>query len=153
MPCGGNCATCQGTATFCTSCTGGQTLTESNTCESACPPGWYDQGGGICQACDNNCQTCLTVSTNCDTCGVIDGQQTYLHSDAKCYAICPTGFYGIFSTKYICTACDASCNGCSLISTNCIQCVNSTYFKVIGSNQCTNDCGTGYYGNTANADC
>ena len=92
--CSSPCATCQTTGSTCLSCSTGSLIYNTNECIPTCPGGQYDPGSNFCQLCDSNCATCQTISTNCLTCGVSGGEQTYLHSDAKCYATCPIGFFG-----------------------------------------------------------
>ena len=153
MPCDDTCLTCKNTATYCLSCKNSNKLHyDTNSCDSNCPSGEYDAGNGLCALCDANCKTCSTAATHCDSCGIIDGIQYYKYSDNLCYSVCPNGYYGE-SDSLNCKICDSSCDGCSIIATNCIKCKDSTYFIKVGSNQCTSDCGTGYYGNTNTGKC
>lgn len=153
--CTAPCATCSGSATTCLTCSTGVLEFGTNNCPATCPSGQYDAGSSKCALCDSNCLTCSTDAVTCDTCGIEAGQQTYLHTDFKCYATCPHGNFGEVdgSGAYVCSPCDSSCDGCSITSTNCINCASSSYFRKIGSNECTNDCGTGYYGATATGLC
>ncbi len=146
VTCGGYCATCIGTATFCLTCSNSKKLAFGlNTCGDNCPDGQYDPSSGICALCSTNCATCSDFST-CLTCGLSGGALTYKYSDNRCYAICPNGYYGGTSSgQKVCISCDNSCNGCSLTATNCLACAN-TYFRQIGLNSCTQNCGNGYYG-------
>ena len=47
--------------------------------------------------------------------------------------------------------CDATCDGCSLSSTNCILCASGS-FRQIGSNAC-GSCAAGYYGDASTILC
>jgi proprotein convertase subtilisin/kexin type 5 len=153
LSCGGNCLTCQGSAGYCLTCSGGNKLVAAtHTCESGCPSGQYDMGGS-CQMCSNSCLTCSTTASSCISCGLLSGLQGYLHSDNVCYSVCPSGFYGVYTTAYVCMACAESCNGCTLSAIHCVSCKDSTYFWKIGSDECTNDCGSGYYGDTTTGSC
>lgn len=156
LSCAGNCLTCQGSPSFCLSCTPSNVLIFGlNTCSSACLQGQYQSSSGFCSLCNDNCQNCSASSTTCTSCGTLNGQQSYLHSDAKCYSVCPNGYYGAIATNsdYVCTLCDSTCDGCNLGPTNCLACKNSSLFFKIGSKVCTNDCGTGYYGSTSTGSC
>ena len=129
--CTSPCATCQGAATTCLTCSTDNLIYGTNAC-GACPGGQFDAGSNKCELCDSNCATCSALTT-CTSCGIKSGLQTYLHSNNKCYATCPSGFFGEYTTAYVCSGCDGSCVGCSISSINCILCAPSNYRK-IGSN-------------------
>jgi len=97
--CNSNCATCLGTATYCTSCTTGRLIINQNTCGS-CPNGQFNSAtANLCSLCSPNCLTCSAYDT-CTGCPFNTmGVQTFKHSDSKCYDVCPSGFYGVISSK------------------------------------------------------
>ena len=152
LNCVAPCNTCKGSATYCLTCSTGKLVYGQNTCATDCPIGQYDPGNLVCALCSSNCATCSSYST-CLTCGITGGSRTYLHSDSHCYATCPNGYYGtISSSKYVCSECSGTCDGCITTSTNCIAC-KSSHFRQIGLNSCTNSCGTGYYGDSSTSLC
>lgn len=101
--------------------------------------------------CSSQCLTCSGASTTCQTCGLsVNGLNLFLYTDAKCYQTCPDQFYGNLS-NHQCTACDGSCNKCTLSATNCVNCAGGNY-RQIGSNAC-GTCASGYYGDTSTSLC
>ena len=101
--------------------------------------------------CSSQCLTCSGASTTCLTCGLsVNGLNLFLYTDAKCYETCPDQFYGNL-TNHQCTACDGSCNKCTLSATNCVNCAGGNY-RQIGSNAC-GTCASGYYGDTSTSLC
>ena len=87
--CDANCATCSGSATFCTSCTGALSLS-GNLCvtDSNCPAGTVAQNN-LCTACDSAvfCKTCAVTTTNCTSC-LTNIPAVYLLNGA-CGQTCP----------------------------------------------------------------
>jgi len=86
QPCDLICATCSGSATTCTSCTGNLYLNGS-ACTTLCPLGTF----GVAS---NN--TCMT-----------ECEDSYFENDADrlCYLICPSGLYGNVETKKCSSTC------------------------------------------------
>ena len=144
-PCDSSCQTCVQSATKCLTCNSNNYYigTLYSCSSSGCPAGqYYANNSYICARCNSNCAQCSYTSTTCTLCTFSSsGLALYLFSDSKCYATCPFGYYGYNSN---CVLCDSSCSGCSIQATNCLQCA-STYFRVIGSDSCTQQCGSGYY--------
>lgn len=146
------CKNCAGSATYCTSCDSGRLIVGQNSC-GGCPAGQYADTTSTCALCSPNCKTCTTNSDTCDSCGFSNfGYQLFLHTDNICYQTCPWGYFGNSTTKE-CEGCSSTCDGCVNSGTNCINCASASYFRVIGSNACTNNCGTGLYGDSKTGLC
>lgn len=146
------CKNCAGSATYCTSCDSGHLIVNQNSCGN-CPNGQYADSLKTCALCSPNCKACSSSFDTCDSCGFSSlGYQLFLHSDNVCYQTCPWGYFGNTNAK-TCDSCSGTCDGCVSSSTNCINCASSSYFRVIGSNACTNSCGTGLYGDSTTGLC
>ena len=99
-----------------------------------------------------NCADPASQPTTCTSCGTLSGLQSYLYpTDTTCYVNCPSDSYKDTSGG-TCTLCHASCDGCSGSDIVCLNCA-STYYRKIGSSECTQSCGNGYYGDTNTVSC
>jgi hypothetical protein len=100
-----------------------------------------------------NCQDPVSASTTCVVpCGTLSGLQSYLYpTDSKCYVNCPSDSFKNTAGGR-CDLCDGSCNGCSGSALTCLSCA-ANYYRKIGSDECTNACGTGYYGDKLTVQC
>jgi len=108
-------------------------IVNTNKCGS-CPNGQYDYGNNTCALCHSNCYKCSDYTTCTDCPFNFLGFQTFLFNDSKCYNPCPSGFYGVISSR-LCVACDISCFNCTGTAKNCILCnTTGNYFRKIGSN-------------------
>ena len=123
-------------------------------CVDICPDGRYKGLNGsepTCLSCSPNCHTCVTNATNCLTCSLLGGLQSYLYSDKVCHVTCPNNTYAEISTVS-CVDCHVSCSGCSQTKFNCINCAEN-YYRIFGSNQCTQTCSQGQYKDTITKKC
>jgi proprotein convertase subtilisin/kexin type 5 len=87
-PCTSPCATCNQSATNCTSCITNTWLT-NNQCQSSCPNGFYNDSTGVCLSCVTPCTYCTTKSS-CTKCN-----NPYFLSGFFCVtsSSCPNGTY------------------------------------------------------------
>ena len=98
------------------------------------------------------CTDPTSAPNTCTACGTLTTLQSYLYpTDSLCYTNCPTDSWKNTGAG-TCDLCDASCNMCSGAITTCLNCA-ATYYRIIGSQACTNDCGTGFYGDTGTVHC
>ena len=105
ITCGTTCLTCTN-GQRCESCRAGQTLSKSGICTGGCPEDQYWQPlSATCALCDGNCARCEMSATNCTTCAPL----TVMLPNSTCADQCPSG---MFNSKGLCTACDASCSSC-----------------------------------------
>lgn len=104
--CKGDCATCIGTDTNCTTCLNNNLL--NNICYATCPAG-YIGINKICQPCTLPCKTCSPTQTSCTSCTppTPPASPTYLTSN-QCLTTCPDSTYPN-SANYTCTACTSPC--------------------------------------------
>ena len=99
-----------------------------------------------------SCQDPNTANTTCTVCGTLSGLQSYLYpTNTTCMVNCPADSWKNTGGG-TCDLCDASCNGCSGSNILCLQCATS-YFRKIGSDECTNNCPTGFYGDNNTDHC
>ena len=115
--CHPNCATCDVTATNCTSCPGGQFL-KGTSCVLTCGLGLYADSASKCQACPSQCVQCNSP-TSCNS--------------------CKNGYYLSVSS---CLACDAACVTCTGSATKCLSCPSN---KKLRNFACVDACGDGYF--------
>ncbi|XP_031505761.1 uncharacterized protein LOC116268094 [Nymphaea colorata] len=148
LSCLGICATCTGPST-CSSCNSGRLFYGGTGCGANCPFGQYAADANNCDVCDSNCATCSDAST-CTSCGLLNGVQSYLHSDNACHTSCPGATYAKVSNgAYLCVPCPSGCALCSLnvATVQCSKCqaVSSTSFYY-SNNDCIQTCPDGTYG-------
>jgi len=139
-----SCNTCQGNGNSnCTSCAAG--LFYSNGyCKTNCSFNEYiDMFNNSCDSCHNSCLTCYGVSSNnCETCFI--GNFLYLNT---CISNCPVNQFqnqllsicedfvdcssGEFLNKSInqCEKCQAPCENCNQSSTDCLDCVQTSFLE------------------------
>jgi proprotein convertase subtilisin/kexin type 5 len=109
LSCHYSCATCNVTATTCTSCDAVKKrvyVSGSNTCP--CIVQYYDSGSSTCSACHYTCTTCSgSTISNCLTC---DGPTAHRGlSSTSCP--CLNKYYDVTNT-YICASCNYKCATC-----------------------------------------
>ena len=90
---------------------------ESEECVKNCPPNqWANTNLGICQPCNNVCDTCFGPSSDhCLSCN------TGLFYEYECLTNCPDGFFMDNDLKE-CLPCSRNCLTCSFTFNNCTQC-------------------------------
>jgi len=101
------CESCTGLSnTECSSCKGGATLTEPQTC--SCPPHqYYDPSKRKCERCHASCSSCLGSSnTECIEC-----LSPFYLDGASCIAKCDPGAYPDDLLRR-CLTCDSICKDC-----------------------------------------
>lgn len=158
--CNVECATCQGTALTCLTCSSGYnrlTLTAGGiSCVAQCPTEMY-----------SNTTDCLTCPAGCSACssGVVSGGFGQQCSACKnesatvymlvfgttvCSTSCPNGqFAGTVTTSNLCLQCAngcATCTGATL--NNCLTCASysgTSYYLVAGTTTCATNCPSGQY--------
>jgi hypothetical protein len=149
LPCSSPCATCAGTQANCTSCLGSLSpllFLTGNSCQQNCPTQTYPNATTLkCEACLSPCQQC-TTSTACSSCAAtffLDGSSCVLSAN------CPSGTAGVSG---VCQACTASCKTCSGSTSQCLTCVNGTYF-LASSNSCLSSCDPNMFINATSQSC
>ena len=142
---------------YCTTCAiylGEQHYLNDGACINPCPDGKFktiNNSVHTCMFCDPNCNTCVTTDTYCTSCGFLGGLQSYMYTDNVCYVTCPTNTYAELSVTG-CVDCHVSCSGCFDSKYKCIDCA-STYFRVHGSNECSQTCSDGQFADTVTQKC
>lgn len=127
--CSSNCASCQNSATYCTSCPKGKYLyVRDNTCGNCKNEvGFYkdaitDPSMLLCSACLPECASCSNTIV-CESC--IQGQ--YLYANKSC-SVCTAQNEAITGTS--CVNCDSSCLTCKgPLQTDCLTCTFEKYLS------------------------
>lgn len=132
--CNDRCSSCD-SKDNCQTCKLGFNLHEGK-CVSSCPIGTTSIYG-ICIACENNCNNCLSNSPSiCIECN----KNTLLNKNSKCVSKCENGYFPDFSTRK-CSKCIKNCEEC-LDNKTCSSCFLG-YFN-INNKECISECPYGY---------
>ena len=93
------CKTCSETANRCDSCHAAgddfafnKFMTKQRLCASVCPPGTFEEVGGVCTECSTTCNTCGSSADQCTSCfhDKVSMLDLYLvESDNSCQESCP----------------------------------------------------------------
>ncbi|KAL4454931.1 hypothetical protein ABPG74_006313 [Tetrahymena malaccensis] len=128
VPCSDpNCSMCNYTL-ICTQCNQGYVLNPQQMCSSTCPIGYYNQNQ-ICEQCQTNCTSCLSLNS-CITC-----EQNYDLINGQCYLKCSKQQYRDEQTLK-CMQCDSSCLSCNGPQiTNCLSCSPKLTLNSLGKCQ------------------
>ena len=146
LECDSSCLTCEGSATFCTSCDGESSLFD-NRCLDGCPPGW-GRVGSECFECAFPCSECSTAPEMCTACSQADGL-AFLFGPT-CVQECPDGFNTNLEDKE-CEGCGAGCVECDAVDQRiCLKCESGL---MMFQNGCVSDCPSGYLADYAAKNC
>ena len=137
----------------------------SETCAATfeCPSGSF-MDKGICIKCPAGCSEC-TSSSFCTACeagtGISASPVVYpnpidpaAQATQKCE--CIDGYFRDTSgglETLVCGACTSPCETCSGSDTTCLTCVDTWFLHPTNPNECTQDCGGGYFGQTSDNTC
>jgi hypothetical protein len=151
--CSENCATCAGTADFCTSCVlpSDNQILMNNICQTECDDGYFLYENTCLRCFDEKCLSCESYKkTSCTECveteivELEDGgteELTYYRNNGECVSECPTGTI-VVSEECLLedqSNCDESCKTCSQNSDYCLSCEEtSIYLK--GEGECVSSC-------------
>ena len=117
IACASPCASCDYSATNCTSCLSG-VLVDYGVCVNQCASNQYILGG-VCYDCSPPCLQCFKAPTICLSC-----PSGMLLSGTTCLNSCPNRYY-YNRTISACAACRRGCASCSN-STYCLTCATTT---------------------------
>ena len=146
--CHESCYRCSGlAANQCTKCDGSHVVMTDGTCLTACPSGYFNQGGN-CTKCSSTCMECNVTSTRCTKCRPTD-IEGYLGPNNTCVENCPAGYYKNPSTG-VCTVCNAVCAECSDSATTCTRCPAGSFLQ---GTSCVPSCTSGQYGDNSTWTC
>ncbi|KAM3130506.1 hypothetical protein pb186bvf_017415 [Paramecium bursaria] len=132
LACTSPCSTCQGSDTFCLTCSDILRSAEISTGQCFCSSG-YVEISNTCQQCLSPCKECQGSDSFCLTCS--DILRSADISTGQC--LCSSGYVEISNT---CQQCLSPCKECSMESTKCVNCLDQN-MKLV-SNQCI--CKSGY---------
>jgi len=110
-------------------------LIESDECVKTCPPKqWANTDLGVCQLCNNICDTCFGPSSdNCYSC------TSGLFYEYECLSNCPDGYFKDNDLKE-CLPCSQNCLSCDGAFNKCVQCksglsLDSTTHRCVSGQQ------------------
>jgi hypothetical protein len=128
IACSPPCATCEGSADFCTSCPAGQ-IAVGGKCfaGTTCPSGFFRiNDTQPCGPCHPDCATCSDKLDSCTSC---PPDRPVLTASKNCVPTCSSNQY-FEAASSSCRACDASCASCSGPSTSqCMACPARTVLQ------------------------
>ncbi|TNV75036.1 hypothetical protein FGO68_gene6423 [Halteria grandinella] len=157
LNCNSPCITCKGSATTCTWCIPGYTFIDStSTCVQTtalteCPLGTIkDAYMGFCRSCPDFCTACSSTD-NCTACVRNYYLATTNNVNYGCFSpkSCPAGYR--MDDAQGCLPCSSNCASCPS-ATVCNLCKDTYYLDTL-TNQCTQTCPNGYYGDAASKVC
>ena len=138
--CDSTCTRCLNTISNCTQCASNHVFSfnSTTTCVSDCGIGYLKNITlGKCLQCSSNCRTCNDQITNCSSCGIISGNQSYLHSSFKCVLTCTLSYYSSpLSNDYKCNYCNANCSACLNSVDNCTSCASGNVWAFNSTSIC-----------------
>ena len=139
------CASCS-VGTVCLTCSDNATRDSNNNCE--CIAGYYSVNTAVCVKCPALCQTCSSATT-CLSCNTANNRALV---NGQC--VCATGFFQVVNAdgSLSCSACDPSCEACSLTADRCTNCKAADNrilgYDSTGAQVC--NCLPGYHPNSNN---
>jgi len=109
-----------------------------------CNPGYTAVAGGLCQACDSTCLTCIAPGpTSCSMCF-----PNAVPTAGACVCL-SIGFSGTATT---CLPCHSTCSTCTgTLINQCIACHSGAQISVVFTGRC--ECSPGHYPNPSAAMC
>jgi hypothetical protein len=154
--CNMNCATCEGTDTYCLSCGYINSIDivylYQAKCTINCPAGtWYNSTVQLdhhCSPCHAYCSVCTgSLPSQCSSCANSSSPVVIYYlaiNSTICDPNCPNGQYVDAAVANLCSACASQCVRCASSPTNCFQCAFN-YFLDEVNNNCTAVCPSGQY--------
>lgn len=132
IACSSSCATCEGSADFCTSCPAGQNAVAGRcTSGTSCPSGFFQTNATQpCTPCHPDCATCSDKLDSCTSC---PPNRPVLTASNNCVPTCSPNQY-FDATSGSCKTCDASCASC--IGPGASQCMACPARTVLEQGSC-----------------